>query len=116
MCHQTAVGHFGSRTKGYNRTTNLALEPLLNLESVSLRAVRGEARFAMTRARASNSIDHMEEEAESLRTVDQVADWAALGISQVAGGPRQPDPARDSLYALLGLTRRTSRSRFYSGG
>ena len=57
----------------------------------------------MTRARANNSIEPTEDEAASFTTVDQVAAWAALGVSQAADGPRQPDPVRDSLYALFGL-------------
>jgi len=57
----------------------------------------------MTRARASNSIEPTEEEASAFTTVDQVAAWAALGVSQAADGPRQPDPVRDSLYDLFGL-------------
>ena len=57
----------------------------------------------MTRARANNSIEPTEDEAASFTTVDQVAAWAALRVSQAADGPRQPDPVRDSLYALFGL-------------
>jgi hypothetical protein len=58
----------------------------------------------MTRARANNTIEPTEDEAAAFLTVDQVADWAALGVSQPADGPRTPDPVRDSLYAVFGLT------------
>jgi len=57
----------------------------------------------MTRV-TSNSVEPTPEEAASFTTVDQVATWASLGVSQPATGSRLPDPVRDSLFEAFGLS------------